>query len=198
MDTGSIITLLCLFVLLPIYLIVQDDKSGKKKSEKYGDAVGKYASSISDAISSFAKDVTESSETKRKHSFQMTLLSHIEYLTNNPWITPNDEYNSDPNIIKALEFFGVDIVEYKKALLHAWAIGEIKECSSWGFGKNKEVCSNNPAMNEHALKNDTGKLKTALDVFKIANQDWIKYGFTTLQMYEADKLINSIVKRIDI
>ena len=73
-----IITLIFLFILLPIMTYADSERlKRKKKLEKYGSATAEYISNVSDSLSSFIYKCTESKENKEKRENKFSILSEI-------------------------------------------------------------------------------------------------------------------------
>lgn len=196
----GIITIVFIFVIVPIIYVFLEQK-GKKEykddniQERVGKAVGTYFHGVADEVSNMALSITESEESKQKRLQTFSIHTCVERA-----ISGQSNYKKDELLEKfddeQLKRYNVTAEEWKKVITKSFAIGEIvKKCVF-----NGKVLSNNPRMNEltyEGSKYDDGStFRNALAYLGIPKEDWIKWGYATLAMYEVSKEIDSFLEKI--
>lgn len=196
----TVIFLIFLFVLVPIILIIQNQgKREENKSinikEKVGNAVGTYAFGVAQEISGLARSITESDETRdRRKIIQLIHLYINKAMSGNSFYNKEDlmdMYNDE-----ALKPFHVTAKEWQSVITKSFAIGEItKKCVYKGV-----VQKNFPNINKSNYEGDEfddgQNLRDALAELGIPKDDWIKWGYSTLSMYEVVREIESFWEKI--
>ena len=196
----TMLFLFFLFVIVPIIMIVQgqsqnDNNKDIKLSEKIGKSVSTYAHGVASEVSKLAQSITESDESKDKRKQIQLIHLYIEEAASGQTFYKRDElldlYNDD-----SLKCFGISKKDWQNVITKAFAIGEIsKKCVYKG-----KVNKNIPDWNKEAYFGtdwDNGKaLRDALDYLGISKEDWIKWGYATLSMYEVNNEIDEFLAKI--
>lgn len=192
-----IITLIFLFVFLPIMSYANSERLKKKKKlEKYGSATAEYISNISDSLSCFIYKCTESKDNKEKREHKFSILSEIstakilglDYDTSR---TFNSIINSNAiKLREALDFFKIPEDKFMIILERARAIGQIEELYVDPITKRRHDNTTywNTFLYEEFWSRD--KLKEALCILGISKEEWIKYGYTTIDMHNHNEFIS--------
>lgn len=192
-----IIILIFLFVFLPIMTYADSERlKRKKKLEKYGSATAEYISNVSDSLSGFIYKCTESKENKEKRENKFSILSEIskakilglDYETSRTF----DSFTNS-NAIKlreALCFFNIPENKFMEILERARAIGQIEELYVNPMTNNRHdnTINWNTFLYEKFCCRD--KLKEALCILGISKDEWIKYGYTTIDMHNHNEFIS--------
>ena len=202
MKTEEIIFLVILFVILPIYLIYQDqneekDNKGKKKTgvtERIGEATKTYANGVAKEVSNLVTSLTESDETRDRKNLIWRVQTYItQAMTGSYYSDKSRLYDYD---YKVKEAFGVDEEEWKRIVDKSLAIGELYKTCHF----NGELKKNDPKWNlmyYNGNEYDDGQsLRDALNYLGIPKDDWIKWGFATISMYESVEEIDVFLCKI--
>ena len=197
MDT--IIFLLILFVIIPIIMIVQhlngkEDSKDTKLTEKVGKAVGIYAKGVAQEVSGLAQAITESDESSGKRRFKHSIRLDIEKAISGSWFYKRDELLKlyDEN---SLRKYGISSEEWKNVVYEAYAIGEVSRKCEF----NGALLKNDPQSNQKHYEgtewDDGTALREALNYLGIPKDDWIKWGYATLSMYEVGRDIEKFMEK---
>ena len=188
MDTVIIIVAVIAFF---IYLLAQDSKKETKR-ERYGEAIGKLATSAADSISGVASRLTEPEDKKRIRLAEEALayrngrIYRIRAYERSEKII--QEYlDVDENFSKQLKLLGLTPEKWQKLAIQLYHMGVIIQESRNSFDYSKKHDKSYRAY----IFSETNKygqeirneLKASLECLNIPVDEWIEYGETVLDMH---------------
>ena len=188
METIIIILLIIAFV---VYLMAQDSKKETKK-ERYGEAIGKLATSAADSVAGAAFRLTESADKKRIRLAEEALADRngsIYRIRNFERSDQNIQkhLNVDESFKSKLELLGLTPERWQKLAMQLYHMGVIIQESRSSFDYSKKLDKEYRAY----IFSETTKygqesrdeLRTSLKYFSIPVHEWIEYGETVLDMH---------------
>ena len=188
METTIIIVLI---LAICIYLIAQDSKKESKK-ERYGEAIGKLATSAADSIAGVAFRLTESEENKRIRLAEEALAFRNGQIYRIKAYERSEKLLQqylviDETFTEQLELIGLTPERWKKLAMQLYHMGVIIQESRDSFDYSKKY---DKGFREFIFsdRNPYGQdrrneLKSSLDFLNIPVEEWIEYGETVLDMH---------------
>lgn len=188
MDT---ILIILVIIALVIYLIAQDSDKGTKK-ERYGEAIGKLATSAADSIAGVAFRLTETKENKRIRLAEEALAYR------NGLIYRIRAYNRSEKIVQKylvidetfkeqLELLGLTPERWIKLAMQLFHMGVVIQESRDPFDYSNKYDKRYREFlfsdRNNYGQNRTAELRYSLDCLNIPVEEWIEYGETVLDMH---------------
>ena len=188
METIVIIILMIAFF---VYLVAQDSKKETRK-ERYGEAIGKLATSAADSVAGAAFRLTESADKKKIRLAEKALADRngrIYRIRNYERIEKRiQEYlKVDEYFKKQLELLGLTPQKWQQLAMQLYHMGVIIQESRDSFDYSKK---HNKRYREYTFSeaNKYGherrdQLRASLEYLNIPVKEWIEYGETVLDMH---------------
>ena len=186
---------IAVIIFLIVYFVTKDSKKETTR-ERYGDAIGQVAHSAANTIAGIVNDIAEPASKKEMRRAREALadrngqLYRFEYYSQKERI--KELLEVDESFKKSLDILGLSENRWKRIGKHILYVGVIKYLSrehSDFTKKNQDFirdCILNEWVNDPHTKEYPEILREALTYFHIAENEWIKYGDTVLDMYNVN------------
>lgn len=174
-----------------VYLMAQDSKKETKK-ERYGEAIGKLATSAADSVAGAAFLLTETSDKKRIRLAKEALADRNGRIYRIQNYERKEKYiqeclKVDDDFKQKLEILGLTPEKWQNLALQLYHMGVIIQESrdSFNYAKKYDKGYRESTFSD---KNKYGherrdELQASLEYFEIPVQEWIDYGETVLDMH---------------